>query len=113
MIALGRDFLFISRPVGRYNRPSTRTAETSVWKRLEQHKDYHYFHLPLMRRNRVTIELYAWYFITTAMVDWLHLLFDDSYYMVLSESKNFSCDKYYAEKPQLDTVKLSHTAEIL
>ena len=66
-----------------------------------------------MRRNRVTIELYAWYFITTTMVDWLHLLLDDSYYMVLSESMNFCCAKYYAEKPQLDTVKLSHIAVIL
>ncbi len=49
-----------------------------------------------MRRNRVNIEFYAWYFITTTMVDWLHLLLDDSYYMVLSKSMNFCCTKYKA-----------------
>ena len=30
------------------------------------------------------------------MVDWLHLLLDDSYYRVLSESMNFCGDKYKA-----------------
>ena len=49
-----------------------------------------------MRRNRINIGLYPFYFITTTMVDWLHLLLDDSYYTVLSESMNFCCDKYNA-----------------
>ncbi len=49
-----------------------------------------------MRRNRVNIEQYACYFITTTMVDWLHLLLDDTYYTVLSDSMNYYCDKYNA-----------------
>ena len=30
------------------------------------------------------------------MLDWLHLLLDDTYYTVISESMNFYCDKYNA-----------------
>lgn len=50
-----------------------------------------------MRRNREYSKHYPCWFITTTMVDWLHLLIDDSYYSVLTESINHYTAKYQAD----------------
>ncbi|MBL7975516.1 MAG: transposase [Candidatus Kapabacteria bacterium] len=50
-----------------------------------------------MRRNRTYSNEYPCWFVTTTFHDWLHLLLDDSYYLVLSNSINYCCEKYSAD----------------